>query len=151
MRRYIHRFLSDDMEVTTVSEGEGKWRKVILKLEPKQPQTTTEAATEAAKQETKEPVSADNAACDCVVSAESTTCACIASTTEVAQGIAPESKAEELASNATENAAEIPNPTVNVEACAVVVSTETVAQPVVENTAAEPVAQPENTANKTEI
>ena len=32
MRRYVHRFLADDAEITTVSEGEGKWRKVVLKL-----------------------------------------------------------------------------------------------------------------------
>ena len=35
MRRYIHRFLADNLEITTVSEGEGKWRKVIIKPEPR--------------------------------------------------------------------------------------------------------------------
>lgn len=36
MRRYIHRFLADNLEITTVSEGEGKWRKVIIKPEARQ-------------------------------------------------------------------------------------------------------------------
>ena len=36
MRRYIHRFLADNLEITTISEGEGKWRKVVIKPEARQ-------------------------------------------------------------------------------------------------------------------
>ena len=36
MRRYIHRFLADNLEITTISEGEGKWRKVVIKAEARQ-------------------------------------------------------------------------------------------------------------------
>jgi spoIIIJ-associated protein len=32
-RRYIHRYLVDRTEISTASEGEGKWRKVVLKLQ----------------------------------------------------------------------------------------------------------------------
>lgn len=32
-RRYIHRYLADRTDISTVSEGEGKWRKVVLKLQ----------------------------------------------------------------------------------------------------------------------
>ena len=32
-RRYIHRYLVDRTDISTVSEGEGKWRKVVLKLQ----------------------------------------------------------------------------------------------------------------------
>lgn len=35
-RRYIHRYLVDRTDISTASEGEGKWRKVVLRL-----QTTT--------------------------------------------------------------------------------------------------------------
>jgi Predicted RNA-binding protein len=32
-RRYIHRYLVDRKEISTASEGEGKWRKVVLRLQ----------------------------------------------------------------------------------------------------------------------
>ena len=32
MRRYIHHFLSEEQDIVTVSEGEGKWRKVVIKI-----------------------------------------------------------------------------------------------------------------------
>lgn len=32
-RRYIHRYLVDRTDICTASEGEGKWRKVVLKLQ----------------------------------------------------------------------------------------------------------------------
>ncbi len=32
-RRYIHRYLVDRTEISTASEGEGKWRKVVLRLQ----------------------------------------------------------------------------------------------------------------------
>ncbi len=35
-RRYIHRYLVDRKEICTASEGEGKWRKVVLKLQTTQ-------------------------------------------------------------------------------------------------------------------
>ncbi len=42
MRRYIHRYLVADTSISTASEGEGKWRKVVLKL-----QTNTNANVKA--------------------------------------------------------------------------------------------------------
>lgn len=98
MRRYIHRFLADNLEITTVSEGEGKWRKVIIKpearpvaaVEEKTAKTFVEQeasagdiakhSDDASKPEECAVVSADNAACDCVLTAESTSCACVADT-----------------------------------------------------------------------
>ncbi len=98
MRRYIHRFLADNLEITTVSEGEGKWRKVVIKPEartavqegtkPVQTFVEQEASacdiakhsSDASKPEECAVVSADNAACDCVLTAESTSCACVADT-----------------------------------------------------------------------
>lgn len=81
MRRYIHRYLVADTSISTASEGEGKWRKVVLKL-----QTNTvanakanlaEADTEAFEQPCVEPVaegSAENKAqCGCD---SSCTCGC---------------------------------------------------------------------------
>ncbi|MDR1684764.1 MAG: Jag N-terminal domain-containing protein, partial [Elusimicrobiota bacterium] len=59
MRRYIHRFFAEDMDVSTISEGEGKWRKVVLKAQPKTAKTAEAPA-------------ADNA--DCVLTAESAAC-----------------------------------------------------------------------------
>lgn len=35
-RRYIHRYLVDRTDISTASEGEGKWRKVVLKLQTAQ-------------------------------------------------------------------------------------------------------------------
>lgn len=51
MRRYIHRFLADNLEITTVSEGEGKWRKVVIKPEPRPVAETEETAAEFIEQE----------------------------------------------------------------------------------------------------
>ena len=97
MRRYIHRFLADNLEITTVSEGEGKWRKVIIKPEARTAADTEEKPakvfveqeasagdiakhSEDAKAEECAVISADNAACDCVLTAESAGCACVADT-----------------------------------------------------------------------
>ena len=35
-RRYIHRYLVDRTDISTASEGEGKWRKVVLRLQTTQ-------------------------------------------------------------------------------------------------------------------
>ena len=46
-RRYIHRYLVDRKEISTASEGEGKWRKVVLRLQTTQivtPNTTEPVA-----------------------------------------------------------------------------------------------------------
>ncbi|WP_428897001.1 KH domain-containing protein [Parelusimicrobium proximum] len=43
MRRYIHRFLADHDAVETESEGEGKWRKVVIKLKEAAAETAAEA------------------------------------------------------------------------------------------------------------
>ena len=48
MRRYIHHFLSEEQDIITVSEGEGKWRKVVIKIA--KPEDKAAAATAAAAQ-----------------------------------------------------------------------------------------------------
>ncbi len=119
MRRYIHRFLADNMEVTTVSEGEGKWRKVVLKAEPRQAPVEKETVAPFVEQEASESdiaehsaakeecaASAENASCDCVVSAESTSCECVADTQTVCEeqkaGEAPAVEIAEIATPAEE-------------------------------------------------
>lgn len=106
MRRYIHRFLADNLEITTVSEGEGKWRKVVIKpearpavqAETKPVQTFVEQeasacdiakhSSDASKPEECAVVSADNAACSCVLTAESTFCTCVADTVKAEESCA---------------------------------------------------------------
>jgi len=89
MRRYIHHFLAAEQDIVTVSEGEGKWRKVVIKIarpEDKIAQTVMEtqavaetqtvAAAETPKaeenqvQKTEETPVQDS----CVLTAESTNC-----------------------------------------------------------------------------
>ena len=81
MRRYIHRYLVTDTAISTASEGEGKWRKVVLKL---QSNTNAEATanlaaadTEAFEQpcveETAEVAAENKAQCGCD---SSCTCGC---------------------------------------------------------------------------
>ena len=43
-RRYIHRYLVDRTDISTASEGEGKWRKVVLRLQTTANQNTNTAA-----------------------------------------------------------------------------------------------------------
>ncbi len=50
MRRYIHRYLVTDTAISTASEGEGKWRKVVLKL---QSNTNAEAKANLAAADTE--------------------------------------------------------------------------------------------------
>lgn len=75
MRRYIHHFLAAEQDITTISEGEGKWRKVVLKIakpEDKAVQTTAEAqpvATAEAPRAEETPVQDS-----CVLTSESTNC-----------------------------------------------------------------------------
>lgn len=61
MRRYIHRFLADNADVSTVSEGEGKWRKIVLKLQGKT-EALESAAAEAAFEEIP---SCEDDCCNC--------------------------------------------------------------------------------------
>jgi len=76
MRRYIHHFLADEKDILTVSEGEGKWRKVVLKIATpaeKAAQIAAEkaAAEKAAAEQTEQPSTETT---DCVLTAESTNC-----------------------------------------------------------------------------
>lgn len=44
-RRYIHRYLVDRTDISTASEGEGKWRKVVLRLQASQTMPADNANT----------------------------------------------------------------------------------------------------------
>ena len=84
MRRYIHHFLAGEQDIVTVSEGEGKWRKVVIKIA--RPEDKIAAAPAAVAQnvvttETKTVAAETPAATteapvqdSCVLTAESTNC-----------------------------------------------------------------------------
>lgn len=84
MRRYIHHFLAAEQDIVTVSEGEGKWRKVVIKIA--RPEDKLAAAPAAVAQnvvttETKTVAAETPAATteapvqdSCVLTAESTNC-----------------------------------------------------------------------------
>ena len=50
-RRYIHRYLVDRTDISTASEGEGKWRKVVLKLQSATVNQNTNTAANITPQE----------------------------------------------------------------------------------------------------
>ena len=68
MRRYIHHYLATEQDITTVSEGEGKWRKVVIKIARPEDKITTTASELPVEQSIQE----ENA--DCVLTSESTNC-----------------------------------------------------------------------------
>ena len=84
MRRYIHHFLATEQDIVTVSEGEGKWRKVVIKIAKPEDKIAKPAAEtqpvvavaetpkmqETQEQKTKEVQVQDS----CVLTAESTNC-----------------------------------------------------------------------------
>lgn len=77
MRRYIHHFLSGEQDIVTVSEGEGKWRKVVIKIAKPEdkivqnvPIETQPATTISETPKTEETQVQDS----CVLTAESTNC-----------------------------------------------------------------------------
>ena len=84
MRRYIHHYLAAEQDIVTVSEGEGKWRKVVLKIakpedkiakpEPEtQPVIMVTETTKAEEIQLQKPE--DTPVQDsCVLTAESTNC-----------------------------------------------------------------------------
>ena len=81
MRRYIHHFLAKEQDIITVSEGEGKWRKVVIKIarpEDKLAQTQTPAAAEIPVPEilteSNDETQNKEEQPSCVVTAESTDC-----------------------------------------------------------------------------
>jgi len=80
LRRYIHHFLAEEQDIITVSEGEGKWRKVVLKFvkpEEKAAHVAAEQAAAAQKEQTIEApecVTEEAEHPNCVVTAESTNC-----------------------------------------------------------------------------
>ena len=77
MRRYIHHYLAAEQDIVTVSEGEGKWRKVVIKIakpEDKIARTAT-AETQTAEIEPGILEAEQTQVYDsCVVTAESTNC-----------------------------------------------------------------------------
>lgn len=80
LRRYIHHFLAAEQDIITVSEGEGKWRKVVLKfVKPEEKAAHIAAEKVAAEQkehtiEAPECVTEETEHPNCVVTAESTNC-----------------------------------------------------------------------------
>lgn len=57
-RRYIHRYLVDRTDISTASEGEGKWRKVVLRLQTTTaPQNTTATPQESLNNQINQAVS----------------------------------------------------------------------------------------------
>ena len=83
MRRYIHHYLAAEQDIITVSEGEGKWRKVVLKLvkpEEKAAHLAAEQAKQAAQEtqnSTEKTIKISEEAQGqpaCVLTAESTNC-----------------------------------------------------------------------------
>ncbi len=80
MRRYIHHFLALEEDIMTVSEGEGKWRKVVIKIvkpEDKLKQgNSTQVSSDITiiENKTETPAAETKAQDSCVVTAESTNC-----------------------------------------------------------------------------
>ena len=71
MRRYIHHYLAEEQGIVTISEGEGKWRKVVLKIA--KPEDKVQAAATPAV-ETHAPQNIQTETNECVLTAESTNC-----------------------------------------------------------------------------
>ena len=68
MRRYIHHCLAEEQDIITVSEGEGKWRKVVIKIS--KPEDKAQQKPEQIPSE--KPEQAEISAC--VLTAERTNC-----------------------------------------------------------------------------
>ena len=104
MRRYIHHFLAFEQDIITVSEGEGKWRKVVLKIATPEEKAAHIAEEKAAAEQTAQ---SEIAAPECILTAESTNCPAenLAETQTVAQPETPvqtEVKTETVAETKTE-------------------------------------------------
>lgn len=83
MRRYIHHFLAEEQDIVTVSEGEGKWRKVVIKIAKPEDKAAQTAPAETQTANETQPVAAVAEAPkaeetqvqdSCVQTAESTNC-----------------------------------------------------------------------------
>lgn len=80
LRRYIHHFLAAEQDIITVSEGEGKWRKVVLKIVKPEEKAAHIAAEQAAAEhkehtiEAPECVTEETEHTDCVITTENTNC-----------------------------------------------------------------------------
>ena len=80
LRRYIHHFLAAEQDIITVSEGEGKWRKVVLKIVKPEEKAAHIAAEKAAAEHKEHTIEAPECVTeeaehpDCVITAESTNC-----------------------------------------------------------------------------
>lgn len=71
MRRYIHHFLAQEQDITTISEGEGKWRKVVLKFVKPEDRAAQIAAEQSVAKQNEQ---TDAETPECVLTAESTNC-----------------------------------------------------------------------------
>ena len=75
MRRYIHHFLATEQDIVTVSEGEGKWRKVVLKIaKPEDKIAAAPTATQPVATVAETPKAEEQVQNSCVVTAGSTSC-----------------------------------------------------------------------------
>ena len=80
LRRYIHHFLAAEQDIITVSEGEGKWRKVVLKFVRPEEKAAHVAAEKTAAENKEQVIEAPECVTEeaehpnCVVTAESTNC-----------------------------------------------------------------------------
>lgn len=141
LRRYIHHFLAEEQDIITVSEGEGKWRKVVLKLvkpEEKAAHVAAEQAAAAQKEQTIEApecVTEDTEHPNCVVTAESTNCPTENNTPAENNANTPVQETVQPAPAVT------PEPQAEVKPAEV--QTETVAQPTPATEQAQPAPQPQ--------
>ena len=83
MRRYIHHFLAEEQDIVTVSEGEGKWRKVVIKIAKPEDKIAQTATVETQTANETQPIATVAEAPkaeetkvqdSCVATAESTNC-----------------------------------------------------------------------------
>ena len=99
MRRYIHRFLADNLEITTVSEGEGKWRKVVIKPEPRTAPAEDETPKEFIEQEATATDIAQHSGAEIITETE-TSAPCEACTDKTACGTCPNAEKTEVETSA---------------------------------------------------
>ncbi|MBQ2312925.1 MAG: Jag N-terminal domain-containing protein [Elusimicrobiaceae bacterium] len=88
MRRYIHHYLAEEQDIVTVSEGEGKWRKVVIKIAKPEDKIAQTAPTETQPVAETQPIAEIQPVAEvaetpkteeqvqdsCVLTAESTSC-----------------------------------------------------------------------------
>lgn len=103
LRRYIHHFLAEEQDIITISEGEGKWRKVVLKFVKPEEKAAHQAAEKAAAEQREHGIEAPECVTEetdhpnCVVTAGVTNCPAEIQTNpqETAQPVQAEVKSTE--------------------------------------------------------